>query len=33
METLLFDANVDGAFKDFPDKVLLFLQKASSKCK
>ena len=31
METLLFDANVDGAFTDFPDKVLGFLQKENSK--
>ncbi|QTE24049.1 glycerophosphodiester phosphodiesterase [Polaribacter cellanae] len=26
MQTLLIDANVDGAFTDFPDKLLLFLQ-------
>ena len=31
METLLVDANVDGAFTDFPDKVLLFLQNENSK--
>ncbi len=27
MQTLLIEANVDGAFTDFPDKVLSFLQK------
>jgi glycerophosphoryl diester phosphodiesterase len=27
MQTLLIDANVDGAFTDFPDKVVTFLDK------
>jgi len=31
METLLFNVNIDGAFTDFPDKGLWFLQKEKSK--